>query len=209
MYNKTKYWNTVQVSLPAHLFYWIFLDMMIEDRVRELITPSVEDLGYDLVRVQYRGQNRKTLQVMAERKDQCPMTVDDCELISNTVSALMDVADPIAERYALEVSSPGIDRPLMKLDDFARFAGFAAKVHLNDLYEGRRQVDGLIAGVEGENITFTLDTKDTFTFPFHVFQRGKLLLTDELIAYSLQQQDAALEAAKANQPSDTTDSMES
>jgi ribosome maturation factor RimP len=194
---------------PGSPFLLDFFGMMIEDRVKDLISPSVEDLGYDLVRVQYRGQTRKTLQIMAERKDECPMTVDDCELLSNTISALMDVADPIVERYALEVSSPGIDRPLMKLADFARFSGFAAKVHLSDLYEGRRQVDGIITAVEGENITFTLETKDTFTFPFGVFHRGKLLLTDELIAHSLKQQDAALEAAKANQPSDTTDSMES
>lgn len=183
--------------------------MMIEDRVRELITPSVEDLGYDVVRVQYRGQTRKTLQIMAERQDQCPMTVDDCELLSNTISALMDVADPIAERYALEVSSPGIDRPLMKLDDFGRFTGFAAKIHFNDLYEGRRQVEGVITKVEGGTVTITLETKDEFSFPFHVFQRGKLLLTDELIAHSLKQQDAALQAAQANQKPDTTDSMES
>lgn len=189
--------------------------MLIEERVAELIAPSITDMGYDLVRVQYRGQTRKTLQIMAERKDQCPMTVDDCEALSNTISALMDVADPIRDRYALEVSSPGIDRPLMKADDFARFAGFDAKVFLNDLYNGRRQLEGKIQSVAGDDITMLVDDgKAEFTFPFIVMQRAKLMLTDELIDYSLQQQDAAIAAKSAvsqdnNPPNPTTDSMES
>lgn len=191
--------------------------MLIEERVAELIAPSVTDMGYDLVRVQYRGQTRKTLQIMAERKDQCPMTVDDCEALSNTISALMDVADPIRDRYALEVSSPGIDRPLMKADDFARFTGFTAKVSLSDLYNGRRQLEGVIQNVAGDDITMLVDDgKVEFTFPFNVMQRAKLLLTDELIDYSLQQQEEALAAKAALTGQDnnkttttTTDSMES
>lgn len=183
--------------------------MLLEDRIAELITPSISDMGYDLVRVQYRGETRKTLQIMAERKDQCPMTVNDCEALSETISALMDVADPIRERYALEVSSPGIDRPLMKPADFARFIGFAAKVSLNDLYEGRRQLEGLIKSVDGDNITMELE-KETglFTFPFSVMRRAKLVLTDELIDYSLREQDSAIQAANNNNPT-TTDSTES
>jgi ribosome maturation factor RimP len=186
--------------------------MLIEDRVAELITPSIEDMGYDLVRVQYRGQTRKTLQVMAERKDLQPMTVNDCEALSNTISALMDVADPITERYALEVSSPGIDRPLMRLNDFERFKGFTARVDLQDLYEGRRHLEGIIIGISGEDVNILLDKeKLEFTFPFYMMQKAKLLLTDELITHSLREQEAATQkAANTNQPpSLSTDSTES
>ncbi len=183
--------------------------MLIEERVAELITPSIVDLGYDLVRVQYRGNVRKTLQIMAERVDQCPMTVDDCELLSNTISALMDVADPIRDRYALEVSSPGIDRPLMKAADFARFIGFQAKIDLGDIYNGRRHLEGVLAKVDGDDVTMRLEKDEEFTFPINVMHRGKLMLTDELIDYSHAQQDAALERVRLQSSLTTTDSTES
>ena len=183
--------------------------MLIEERIAELIAPSITDMGYDLVRVQYRGQVRKTLQIMAERKDLCPMSVNDCEAISNTVSALMDVADPIRDRYALEVSSPGIDRPLMKADDFARFIGFTAKVTFADLYNNRRQLEGVIEAVSGDDVTVALEKNEgAFTFPFSAVHRAKLMLTDELITHSLREQEAAIKAVN-DLSLPTTDSMES
>ncbi len=101
--------------------------MVVEpDHIKALIAPALEAMGYRLVRVAFTGGRRATLQVMAERRDEAAMTVEDCAEISRNVSALLDVADPIATRYTLEVSSPGIDRPLVSREDFARFAGHEA-----------------------------------------------------------------------------------
>ncbi|MDX1540854.1 MAG: ribosome maturation factor RimP, partial [Geminicoccaceae bacterium] len=98
------------------------------ERIIEIIEPSLNDMGYDLVRVLVQGQRRPTLQVMAERRDRSQMTVDDCAEISRTVAALLDVEDPFPDTWQLEVSSPGIDRPLVRAEDFERFAGFEARI---------------------------------------------------------------------------------
>ena len=98
------------------------------DRIQQIIAPSVEAMGYEIVRVQVSGTQRPTLQVMAERKDDAAMTVEDCADISRAVSALLDVEDPISCAYTLEISSPGIDRPLTRPKDFERFAGFEARI---------------------------------------------------------------------------------
>ncbi len=165
-----------------------------EARLSNLIEPSLQGLGYELVRVQMNGTQRKTLQIMAERLDHRAMTLDDCETISETLSALLDVHDPIKERYALEVSSPGIDRPLMKPADFARFIGFEAKIDLKELTEGRRHLKGTLQQADAETVTILLEgDKDrvAVTTPFAAILRAKLVLTDALIAAHLKAQQQA------------------
>ncbi|MEX0808459.1 MAG: ribosome maturation factor RimP [Dongiaceae bacterium] len=152
------------------------------DRIERLIAPTLDGMGYDLVRVALIGSvGRQTLQIMAERRDRVGMTVEDCADISRAVSAVLDVEDPISSSYTLEVSSPGIDRPLTRLDDFARFAGFEAKVELSAPLEGRKRFRGRIKGVAGESVR--IETEDgEADVPFGRIQKAKLVLTDELIA---------------------------
>jgi ribosome maturation factor RimP len=159
-----------------------------EERLTNLLEPSLHGLGYTLVRVQLRGDIRKTLQIMAERLDRRGMTLNDCETISETLSAVLDVSDPIKERYALEVSSPGIDRPLMRPEDFTRFISFEAKVDLKELYLNRRHLKGFITATDDQNLTMTLDDRAVFTVPFNMIIRAKLILTDALIDAHLQAQ---------------------
>lgn len=176
----------MKVSLERGLAFFVAerLETMttpFEARLAKLIEPSVEGLGYDLVRVMMRGDTRKTLQIMAERKDRRGMTTDDCETISETISAVLDVHDPIKERYALEVSSPGIDRPLMKFKDYERYVGFEAKLDLKEMVNNRRNFQGIIAKAENDNVTIALEKGETFTTPFAAINRAKLILTDALI----------------------------
>jgi ribosome maturation factor RimP len=153
-------------------------------KIEAMIAPSLEAMGYRVVRVAVTGGRRAaTLQVMAERADERAMTVDDCADISRTVSALLDVADPIAGAYTLEVSSPGIDRPLVRREDFARFAGFEAKVELNQPVAGRRRFRGKLLGVEGEAVRLLVDEAPV-ELPLAQVARAKLVLTDELLAAS-------------------------
>jgi ribosome maturation factor RimP len=159
-----------------------------EQRLTSLIEPSLDGMGYDLVRVMMRGEQRKTLQIMAERRDQRAMTLDDCEAVSETVSALLDVHDPIKERYALEVSSPGIDRPLIKPQDFARHIGFEAKIDLKELTQNRRHLRGILRAANENDVTVELEEGEIFTAPFTAIHRAKLVLTDDLIAAHLQAQ---------------------
>jgi len=157
----------------------------LNDRLEALIAPPLEAMGYALIRIQLSGSKHQTLQVMAERRDGRGMTVDDCAEISHTLSALLDVEDPISGSYALEVSSPGIDRPLVRLDDFDRFAGHQAKVELHVAHEGRKRFRGRLLGTDGD--TIRVETEEgTVDLPFADIARAKLVLTDELIAASLQ-----------------------
>jgi len=153
----------------------------LEQRIADIIRPAVEDLGFDLVRVLVSGQRRKKLQVMAEPLDRSPMTVDHCADISRAVSALLDVEDPIEDAYTLEVSSPGIDRPLVKLADFERFAGFDARVELHTAVDGRRRFSGRLLGVAGDDVVMAVDEGEV-RLPFADIQKSKLLMTDDLIA---------------------------
>lgn len=150
------------------------------DRIKQIITPAVEDMGYEIVRVQISGTHRPVLQVMAERTDGQAMTVDDCADISRGVSALLDVEDPISSAYTLEVSSPGIDRPLTRPRDFERFAGFEARVETRLPVDGRRRFRGHLRGIEDDRVR--IDTQEgTFEIPYDAIQRAKLILTQELI----------------------------
>jgi ribosome maturation factor RimP len=146
-----------------------------------LIAPSLVAMGYRVVRVAFTGGRHATLQIMAERIDDGAMTVDDCALVSRNVSALLDVADPIATAYMLEVSSPGIDRPLVRREDYTRFAGFEAKLELAEPRDGRRRFRGLIRGIEGNDIKLDM-AGETVLLPFAAVTRARLVLTDELIS---------------------------
>ncbi len=156
--------------------------MDVAKRVADLIAPSLTDMGFELVRVQFTGNTRKTLQVMAERADRVAMTVDDCAQISRAVSALLDVEDPIAGQYLLEVSSPGMDRPLTRKDDFVRFAGFEAKIETAMPVDGRKRFKGRLVGLNDEGaIVMAPEEGGELVVPFSNFVRGKLVITDELI----------------------------
>ncbi len=139
-------------------------------------------MGYEIVRVQLSGGRRPVLQVMAERVDGAAMTVDDCADISRTVSALLDVEDPISGAYHLEVSSPGIDRPLTRLKDFERYAGFEARIETKALIDGRRRFKGVLKGIAGERVRVETEDGAVAELPFGGILRAKLVLTDALIA---------------------------
>ncbi len=150
--------------------------------VEAAITPAIEAAGYRIVRVMVTGGgHRPTLQIMAERVDERPMTVDDCATLSHTISALLDVADPIGASYMLEISSPGLDRPLVKRQDFERFAGHEAKLELKEPIDGRKRFRGRLKGVDGEAIALEMDGA-VLRLPLAGVTRAKLVLTDELIA---------------------------
>ena len=150
-------------------------------KIESMIGPSLSAMGYSIVRVAFTGGRRPTLQIMAERVDNVMMTVDDCATISHTVSALLDVADPIDSAYQLEISSPGIDRPLTRRADYERFAGFEAKIDMLRPIEGRRRFRGKLIGVEGDDAKLLVGA-DTLLLPLDAIARAKLVLTDELIA---------------------------
>ena len=150
-------------------------------KIEAIIAPSLEAMGYRVVRVAVTGGRRATLQIMAERADEAAMTVDDCADISRTVSALLDVADPIETAYFLEVSSPGIDRPLVKREDFARFAGYETRVELSAPVDGRKRFRGRLEGIEGDQVRLVVEGAPV-VLPFPIITRAKLVLTDELLA---------------------------
>jgi len=151
-------------------------------RIETLVAPSLEAMGYRLVRVAVTGGRRAVvLQVMAERIDDKPMGVDDCTEVTHTVSALLDVADPIENAYVLEVSSPGIDRPLVRREDYERFRGHEAKLELSAPLDGRRRFRGKLLGIEADRVRINLGD-EIVELPLASIQRAKLVLTDELLA---------------------------
>ena len=150
-------------------------------QIEAMIAPSLLAMGYDVVRVSFTGGRRPTLQIMAERRDDHAMTVDDCATVSHTVSALLDVADPIASSYMLEISSPGIDRPLVRPADYERFAGFEAKIELQRPLNGRRRFRGKLLGLSDDSVKLVLGA-ETVLLPLPTIARAKLVLNDELIA---------------------------
>ena len=165
----------------------------IDRRLAEVITPVIEDMGYELVRVRLMGGKTKTLQVMADKPDG-GIEVDDCAAISTALSATLDVEDPIEEAYTLEVSSPGIDRPLTRLKDFDAWAGYEAKVETTELIDGRRRFKGELAGTEGDEVLITIEDQGedvTIGLNFDWLSDAKLVLTDDLIREMLRQRTAA------------------
>src|SRR6266851_852085 len=151
------------------------------NEITRLIEPSLEAMGYRVVRVALTGTRLPTLQVMAERRDEVPMTVDDCAEISRSISALLDVADPIAGAYTLEVSSPGIDRPLVRPEDYDRFAGFAARIELSEPQDGRKRFRGRLLGRAEDHVRLAGEAGEV-RLPLAAIVRAKLELTDELLA---------------------------
>ena len=146
------------------------------------IEPEVKSLGYDLVRVaMIGGASDPTLQVMAERPDTRQLDLADCETISRRLSDWLDANDPIEGSYRLEVSSPGIDRPLTRLKDYADWAGYEARISLKEPRDNRKQYSGTIDGIDGENIRLTDKSGAVHVLPFHDISSAKLLLTDKLI----------------------------
>ena len=155
--------------------------MTLNEKLNALFEPVFNGMGYDIVRLMLSGgEKRKTLQVMAERRDGKPMTVEDCADLSRAISPILDEEDPIEGNYSLEVSSPGLDRPLVKLADFERFKGFEAKVETSVLLNGRKRFSGRLRGTDGEDVVLAFEGED-IKIPFADIAKAKLLLTEELI----------------------------
>jgi ribosome maturation factor RimP len=170
-------------------------------RVAAIAEPVIEALGYRLVRVKVSGADGCTVQVMAERPDG-DMSVEDCEAVSRALSPVLDVQDPIERAYRLEVSSPGIDRPLVRKSDFERYTGHLAKIEMEVPIEGRKRFRGKLSGTEGEAARLTRDDTEAgeaadVLLPIHEMSEAKLVLTDELVTLALRREKAAKREAKA------------
>lgn len=161
----------------------------MDRRLAEIITPVIEDLGFELVRVRLMSGKSPTLQVMADRAGG-GIEVDDCAAISNGISAILDVEDPIVDAYTLEVSSPGIDRPLTRLKDFDLFEGYEAKLETAELIDGRRRFKGELAGIEDDEVLINIE-EGTVGLKFDWLSDAKLVLTDDLIKEMLRQRKTA------------------
>ncbi|MCD9147006.1 ribosome maturation factor RimP [Pseudophaeobacter flagellatus] len=165
----------------------------IDRRLAEILIPVIEDLGYELVRIRLMSGKTTTLQIMADKPDG-GIEVDDCAAISTAVSASLDVEDPILDAYTLEVSSPGIDRPLTRLKDFDMFEGYEAKLETDELVGGRRRFKGELAGTEDNEVLINIDDQGetvTIGLKFDWLSDAKLVLTDDLITEMLRQRKAA------------------
>ncbi len=159
----------------------------MDQRLAAIVRPTVEGMGFELVRLRLMGGKRATLQIMAERPDGT-MEVEDCARLSRQISVVLDVEDPIEREYTLEVSSPGIDRPLTRLADFDRWEGYEAKLETDELIDGRKRFRGVLAGIEGDEVL--IDVEDdtingTIGLKFDWISDAKLVLTDELVRESL------------------------
>jgi ribosome maturation factor RimP len=157
----------------------------IDRRMAEIITPVIEDMGFELVRVRLMSGKTTTLQIMAD-KPEGGIEVDDLGHINQAIGALLDVEDPILDEYTLEVSSPGIDRPLTRLKDFEAFEGYEAKIETTELIDGRRRFKGELAGVEDDEVLINV-AEGTIGLKFDWLSDAKLVLTDELIKEMLRQ----------------------
>lgn len=161
----------------------------IDRRLAEIIAPVIEDMGFELVRIRLQGGKAPVLQIMADRPDG-GIEVDDCAEISTAVSAILDVEDPIEDNYTLEVSSPGIDRPLTRLKDFDAWQGYEAKLETTELIDGRRRFKGQIAGVENDEVLIVIP-EGTIGLQFDWLSDAKLVLSDALIRDVLRARKAA------------------
>ncbi|MBR0647672.1 ribosome maturation factor RimP [Plastoroseomonas hellenica] len=154
----------------------------LEARIADTVAPTLEHMGYELVRIQVSGKERPVLQVMADRADDAPFRVEDCEAISHALGAVLDVNDPFRGEWTLEVSSAGIDRPLTRAKDWERYAGHVATVELAIPMEGRKRFKGVVLGADAETARLKLDDGSEMALPRASIRRAKLVLTDELIA---------------------------
>jgi len=151
----------------------------VETKVTDLLNPTLKAMGYRLVRVRMAGSQNKTMQVMAERVDEVNMTVEDCALISREVSNILDVANPVEDAYSLEISSPGIDRPLVCPSDYDRYSGFDAKIEMVNTINGRKRFKGQLLGMKNNLVRICIE-EGTAELPFEDIRRAKLTLSDEM-----------------------------
>ncbi|HSO47652.1 MAG TPA: ribosome maturation factor RimP [Rhizobiaceae bacterium] len=176
----------------------IIIETGQEARIARIVEPVVNDLGFRLVRIKLSAMNGLTLQIMVERPDGT-MNVSGCEDVSKAISPVLDIEDPIEKAYHLEVSSPGIDRPLVRRGDFQQWAGHVAKMETRSLINGRKRYKGRILKVEGDDVTFRRDEAgpgedENFTLPLGEIAEAKLTLSDELIREALRRDKALREA---------------
>lgn len=149
--------------------------------VQDLVEPIIDSLGFEVVRIMTIGVKNPTLQIMIERKDRKDLVVDDCAAVSRAISKILDEKDPIDGEYSLEVSSPGLDRPLTKPEHFERFAGYEAKIETKTEVENRKRFKGKIIRIDDEQqIVFDMDGTE-YRIPFDAVGKAKLILTDELL----------------------------
>jgi len=193
--------QAVEAATPTETEPRLIVEPGLSARVANIAEPVIEALGYRLVRVRISGADGCTVQIMAERPDGT-MTVEDCETVSRTLSPVLDVADPIERAYRLEISSPGIDRPLVRKSDFDRYAGHLVKIETEIPLNGRRRFRGQLAGSEGDVVRLHLDDTGAgesaeILLPFDEMSEAKLVLTDELVTEALRRGKAAERAAKA------------
>lgn len=189
----------------------IIVESGVEAKVANIIEPEIEDLGYRLVRVKLSNINGATLQIMAERPDGT-MNVAGCEEVSRAISPVLDIEDPISQAYHLEISSPGIDRPLVRLSDFVTWAGHNAKLETHQIVNGRKRYKGMIISVSGNDITFRREAPNEgedpeFVLPITEIKDAKLVMTDDLITEALKR-DKALRQANGIEDEDEASSKE-
>ena len=165
-----------------------------DHRLLDLLDPVAEAAGYEIVRLRLMGGDHvRRLQIMAERPDGT-MVVQDCATLARAIGAVMDAADPIAGEYTLEVSSPGIDRPLTRLKDFAEYEGFEARLELDRIAEGRKRFKGELAGIDGEHVAINLEGEvETALLPFAWLVDARLVITDALLKRGADARAARLE----------------
>ncbi len=157
-----------------------------DERILALVDPVADAMALEVVRIRVMGGKKTTVQIMAERTSDGGMDVEDCAKLSRAVSAVFEEEDPISGEYNLEVSSPGIDRPLTALAHFERWDGYEAKLELDRMVEGRKRFRGILAGIEDENVAIDLKGEDeTALIPFEWIADAKLVMTDALVEASL------------------------
>ncbi len=166
----------------------------MDRRLAEIVRPTIEDMGFELVRIRLQGGKNPLLQVMAERPEG-GIEVDECAEISTALSAVLDVEDPILDAYTLEVGSPGIDRPLTRLKDFDTYEGYEAKLETHELIDGRKRFKGVLAGIDGSEVLINVE-EGTIGLQFDWLADAKLVLTDELIKEMLKARKASGTAPK-------------
>lgn len=155
--------------------------MQNRHHLSDMLEPVADRLGYETVRIMTIGQANPTLQIMIDRKDGAEITVEDCAVVSRALSEVLDEKDPIAGRYNLEVSSPGLDRPLTKPEHFARFAGNEVRIETDVPVNERKRFKGVLNGLDGTDVLLTMD-ETAYRIPFDCISKAKIILTDALLA---------------------------
>jgi ribosome maturation factor RimP len=199
--SQTHYANAAENAAPDLTEPRLIVEPGLPARVAAIVEPVIESLGYRLVRVRVSSSEGCTVQIMAERPDGS-MVVEDCETISRTLSPLLDAADPIEPAYRLEISSPGIDRPLVRKSDFERHQGHLVKIEMEIPVQGRKRFRGHLAGIEDEAVRLRRDDaaegeEAEVLLPIGEMSEAKLVLTDELVTQALRREKAAKREVRA------------